>query len=292
VTPVVRKGGDIYQAFERHLAGWRRRYAGRPDREMLRLCLLSLEREENVAVAYDERVMRRRLATMPLPDDVRELIRHALLWVWRDEEMHALYMRGALLALGRPLLTARTLLQQQIGRVGGWTVAVRQHVGWSQAPLARGAATLLTWAGGLSGRVPREVRHHLVYSSFRAFCRYNMDAERTAWLCWKRLAELAPQVPALAARPEEFHRVAHDEDRHRRVFTILAEVLTGDGRLHEGETTKSLASRLGAVGESFLPHSQRCGRSAPRVGLRTPPAARVRGELHGGQIGRDVDRSI
>jgi len=30
---------EIYREFERHLAGWRVRYTGRPDREMLRLCL-------------------------------------------------------------------------------------------------------------------------------------------------------------------------------------------------------------------------------------------------------------
>ena len=48
---------EIRQEFEQHLAGWRSRYAGHPEREILRLSLLALEREENVAVAYGEGVL-------------------------------------------------------------------------------------------------------------------------------------------------------------------------------------------------------------------------------------------
>jgi hypothetical protein len=245
---------DICQAFERQLAGWQTRYAGRPDREMLRLCLLALEREQNVAVAYDEGVLGRRLAAMPLPDDVRELIRCALLWVWKDEEMHAIYIRGALLKLAGPLLKARTLAQQVAGAVGGWTVSVRQHLRWPEAPLARATATLLMWAGGLTGRVPHEVRRHIDYCSFRDFCRYNVETEGTAWLCWRRLTELAPHVPVLSGgRVADFRRVAEDEHRHRQVFKILADVLTDDDRLRDGVTAEGLAARIGAVGEFFLP---------------------------------------
>ena len=253
---------DIYQAFERELAGWQTRYAGRPEREMLRLCLLSLEREQNVAVAYDEGVLGPRLAAMCLPDDVRELIRCALLWVWKDEEMHAVYIRGALLKLGRPGVSVRTLAQQVAGAVGGWTVSVRQHVRWSEAPFTRAAATLLLWAGGLTGRVPQEVRRHIDYCSFRSFCRYNVDTEGTAWLCWRRLTELAPHVPALSGgRVADFRRVAEDEDRHRQVFRILADALTDDDRLREGVTAEGLAARIGAVGEFFLPRHNRHGPS-------------------------------
>jgi uncharacterized protein (DUF362 family) len=257
---------DIYQAFERDLSGWQTRYAGRPDREMLRLCLLALEREQNVAVAYDEHVLGRRLAAMPLPDDVRELIRHALVWVWQDEEMHTIYVRGALLKLGQPLLSARTFLRQTAGAMGGWTVSVRQHRRWSEAPLSRAAATLLTWAGRFTGRVPREVRRHLDYSSFRDFCRYNVDTEGTAWLCWRRLTELAPHVPALSSgQVDDFRRVMEDEDRHRQVFTILADALTDEDELRQGETGESLSARIGAVGKVFLPRPNRRG-----AGSRNP----------------------
>ncbi len=240
---------DIYQAFERDLTGWQTHYAGRPDREMLRLCLLSLEREQNVVVAYDEGVLGRRLAAMPLPDDVRDLIRCALLRVWRDEEMHAVYIRRALLKLGSPLVTARTLVQHVAGATGGWTVSVRQHIRWSEAPLARAAATLLMWAGTATGRVPQEVRRHIDYCSFRDFCRYNVDTEGTAWLCWRRLTELAPHAPALSGgQVADFRRIAEDEDRHAQVFKILGDVLTDDDRLREGVTAEGLAALITAVG--------------------------------------------
>jgi hypothetical protein len=37
----------------------------------------------------------RRLAQMSLPEEVRRITRHALVWAWKDEEMHALYPRIA-----------------------------------------------------------------------------------------------------------------------------------------------------------------------------------------------------
>ncbi len=265
-TPGRSRVSEIYQSFERDLVRWQKRYAARPDHEMLRLCLLSLEREQNVVVAYDKNTLGRRLASMPLADNVRELIRHALAWVWREEETHALYMRHTLLKVGDPLLSVRTHLQYLAGAIGGWTVSVQQHRRWTEAPLSRGTAILLTWAGALTGRVPPAVRRHLVYSSFRDFCRYNMDAERTAWLCWQRMAELAPHVSVFFdGEVDAFHRVAHEEERHRQVFGTLADVLTDDDWLRESETWQSLSARLAAVGECFVPGSKRLsgGRGTP-----------------------------
>src|SRR5262245_6616114 len=175
---------DLYTDFERELEEWRRRYAGRPQQEMVQLCLLSLEREEIVSVAYHEDTLDRRLRALPLPDDARAVIDQALTWAWKDEEMHAIYIRGALLKLARPVLRATTFARQMAGALGGWAASVRQHVRWREAPLSRAAATLVTWAGIVMGRVPREVRQHLRYGSFRDFCRYNVEAERTAALCW------------------------------------------------------------------------------------------------------------
>src|SRR3954451_13315374 len=92
--------GVIYEEFEKELAALRTRDAGRPRREMVRLLLLALEREEIVSVAYREALIVRRLESMPIGPQVRELIRHALSWAWKDEEMHAIYLRGAILRLG------------------------------------------------------------------------------------------------------------------------------------------------------------------------------------------------
>src|SRR5262249_37223437 len=192
--------GAVYDEFVLELAGWRRRYAGRPREEMVRLFLLALEREEIVAVGYREAAIARRLAAMPLAPEVRDLIRHALLWVWKDEEMHALYIRGALRHLGTLRLRLMARLRQMAGAVGGWSTSVRHHARWREAPLARALATLNTWAGSLLGKIPADVRRHLRYGPFRDFCLFNVDAEQTAWLCWGRIAELAEAQPGVDSR--------------------------------------------------------------------------------------------
>jgi len=104
--------GSVYDEFVRELEGWERRYAGRPRELLVRLFLLALEREEIVSIAYRESLMSARLAAMPLPPEARELIGHALLWAWKDEEMHALYIRGAILKLGGRVLCLRARLKQ------------------------------------------------------------------------------------------------------------------------------------------------------------------------------------
>jgi hypothetical protein len=245
---------DIHREFERHLAGWQRCYAGRPKRELVRLYLLALEREENVAVAYSERVLGQRLAALPVTGDVRELFRSALRQIWEDEEEHVAYVRAALQKLGNPVLRVRAFLQQTAGMTGGWTVAVRQHKRWAEAPLSRAAATLLLWAGGVSGRVPRAVRRHLDYCSFRDFCSYNVHTEGTAWRCWQRLTELAEQVPALCGQHvKDFRRIAGDEDRHRQVFTILADTLGDGDRLRTEVTPENVSARLEAARQEARP---------------------------------------
>lgn len=189
---------EIHREFERQLDGWHEQYADDVDREVLRLYLLALEREENVVVAYHDHVLGGRLATMAIPDGVRELMRHALASVRADEQMHVVAARTALRQLGRPMVAVRRYVHQFIGAMGGWTASVRQHRRWAEAPVSRATATLLLWAGRLTSRVPDTVRPHLDFLSFRDFCRYNVETEGTAWLCWQRLAELASHVPAFS----------------------------------------------------------------------------------------------
>src|SRR5712692_7617466 len=129
--------GAVRDEFERELAEWRQRYAGQPRQEMIQLFLLALEREELVSVGYRETAIIRRLQTMPLCAEVRDLIRHALLWLWKDEEMHAVYIRGVILKLGSPYLRLLAIGRQAAGAVGGWSASVRQHARWSDAPLSR-----------------------------------------------------------------------------------------------------------------------------------------------------------
>jgi uncharacterized protein (DUF362 family) len=246
--------GAVYDEFERELAELRRQCEGNPRREVIRLFLLALEREELVSIGYRESLMEQRLAAMPIPDDVREIVRHALIWIWKDEEMHTIYIRGAILKLGGWRLRTQALLTQVAGGIGGWAGSVMQHSRWSRAPLSRLIAGAVTFAGGLVGKVPADVRKHLQFGPFRNFCAFNIDAEKTAAVCWYRIAELAATQPDIdSALCRDFHRVAVDEDRHCVLFGILEEVLTDEDRLAEGVTVDALVERIRAVGEEFLP---------------------------------------
>src|SRR4051794_35864159 len=74
--------------------------------QILALLLLGLERERVVAVGYRDDALAERLAATRLPPEVRDALAHALLRVWKDEEMHARYLHGLLLrqrALGTRL---------------------------------------------------------------------------------------------------------------------------------------------------------------------------------------------
>jgi uncharacterized protein (DUF362 family) len=250
--------GMIYSTFQRELDSWANRYADSPEREMVALCLLALEREELVAIAYHEDLIAQRLASMPVSNEIREIIQHALVWAWKDEEMHAIYVRGALLKIGNWNLRLQTFCRQMAGAIGGWAASVRQHVRWRKAPFSRTCATALTGVGSLFGKVPSEIRQHLSYGPFRNFCSFNVEAEKTAWLCWKRMAELAEKIPGLpASTVSDFRRVQADEERHARVFEILALALDENDELVEGESPESLCSKIGAVSEYFLARNKR-----------------------------------
>jgi hypothetical protein len=249
---------SVYENFQQELDAWERQYSGSPAGEMVALCLLALEREEIVAIGYREDLITQRLQQMPLSEEIRDLIKHALLWAWKDEEMHAVYVRGALFKLGSWPLRIRAFGRQVAGAIAGWSASIRQHVRWSTAPLSRTAATVLTGLGSLAGKVPGDVKQHLAYGPFRNFCLFNVDAEKTAWLCWHRMAELAPSVPGLPPNTvSDFRRVEADEDRHRRVFQILADALDEHDRLLPTESAETLIQKIGEVSEFFLPRRLR-----------------------------------
>ena len=252
--------GAVYDEFTKELSDWERRYAGKPTREIIKLFLLALEREQIVSIAYSEDVLGRRLSALPVPDNVREIFRSALVWAWKDELTHAIWVRGALLKYRNLALRTLAFSRHAAGATGGWASAVRQHLKWREAPLSNTLAGAVIWAGYLTGKVPAAVRKHLDYGSFRDFCQYNEDAERTAWLCFKRLGELARRESGIdQTLLEDIDRMQADEDRHRRVFLILAEALDNRDELVEGETVETLAGKVREVGEVFLPRSLRRG---------------------------------
>src|SRR5262245_440074 len=248
----------VFKEFERELSVWDKKYAGRPVREMIRLFLLALEREQIVSIAYSDDVLNRRLSSLQVPDEAKEIFRSALVWAWRDESMHAIYVRGALVKQRNAVLQMIALFQQFAGAVGGWAASVRQHLQWADAPVSSSLAAAVTWAGYLTGKVPATVREHLDYKSFRDFCIYNVDAERTASLCFKRLVELADNAGELPSTTiEDLNRMREDEERHARVFEIMAAALTDDGQLVSGETVETIADKIRDVGEVFLPRQLR-----------------------------------
>lgn len=250
--------GALYDNFEAELAVLERQYSDSTTDELVALCLLALEREELVAVGYREDVLSPRLSSLRVTDEVREIIHHALVWTWKDEEMHAIYIRGAILKVADWPLRMNAFCRQLAGAVGGWSASVQQHVSWSAAPLCRTSAALLTFFGSLTGKVPPEVKRYLINGPFRDFCSFNVDAERTAWLCWKRIVELAERIPGLPSTTvADFRRVQADEERHKRIFQILADALDANDELVSHESVDSLSLKIGEVGEYFLPRRLR-----------------------------------
>ncbi|MEM7342658.1 MAG: DUF362 domain-containing protein [Chloroflexota bacterium] len=249
---------EVFEEFERDIALIHQKYADQPRKEMIELFLLALEREELVTVGYRESVMVNRLEHMPIDDEVRKIIHHALIWIWKDEDMHTIYIRGALLKLGNLSLRLQAFWRQAAGKVEGWSSSVLQHIHWRRAPISYALAKTTTAIGVMLGKVPEEVRDHLQYRPFRDFCLFNIDAEKTAWLCWARIVELTKdQTDFTPELVDDFRRVVSDEDRHAQVFTILANALDDENRLVEGVTVESLVEQLRAVSEDFLPRAYR-----------------------------------
>ncbi len=209
---------DVRQLLDR----WRTEFAGRPELERRRLVLLSLEREQVVAVAYREEAVVGRVAALDVDEDARAVIRQTLVWIWKDEQLHAEYVRGWLLR--SPGVAARAIVygRQLQGALSGWTSATSNHRDPRTAPFRAGAAGLLVALGAATGQVPPVLRRELRYQTFRHYCRLNAALEASAELGYERLAELCDD-------PEEgatFERIRNDERRHGEAFRALANALT------------------------------------------------------------------
>ena len=254
----------VAEEFQRKLDAWAERFQGRPTDELRALLLLALERERIVAVAYRDEVMRTRLASVTMPEESRALMRQALAWAWRDEEMHATYTRGVLLRLGSPRVRVATWLSHVAGALAGWAIAVRHHASFTRAPLSTLLASLVVLLGQLGGKVPRPMRHQLRRLTLREYCALQVDAEESASLGWKRIAQVAALVPGLP--PDActwFTRMHSDENKHAHVFRALMESLDESDAVRA--PAGALVSTVGRADELFLP---RALRSAP---LRSHP---------------------
>jgi pimeloyl-ACP methyl ester carboxylesterase/uncharacterized protein (DUF362 family) len=244
----------IVAEFEADLLQVAREFAGRPEQEIRHLWQVALERESLVAVAYRRDIIGTRLATMPVSDRIRTLVGRAIRWAWRDEEMHALWMRGILLREGHRGERIRAWRSMVEGRVAGWTSSRQSHYRWTQAPLKRAVAEVLEVGGRVTGRIPDSVANDLHFQSFSDYCQFNVGAERTAELAWRRMSAIA-QDPAAKVSDEDteaFARIAEDEVRHGRMFQILCDAFAPDDSLREGVTADQLEAQLADVGQRFL----------------------------------------
>ena len=245
---------SVVEEFEQHLADWRVEFAGRPTEEMTALWLLALEREQLVTVAYRRDIIELRLAKMPIDPGVREAVARAIRWAWRDEEAHALYIRGVLLR-GRTFPErARAWLTQVEGRVAGWTASRQHHFGWRERPITRAVAEVLEVAGALANKIPEPARDELHWTPFADFCRFNIAAERTAAMGWARIAELA-EDPDLQVPPADlaaFRKIAEDEERHARIFELFSRSFDPQDRLVAGLDADALITAIGEIGQRFL----------------------------------------
>ena len=190
-------------------------YAGRPEREAEHLWLLALEREQIVAVAYREEAVAGRVDELDLTDDLRALIRQTLVWIWKDEELHAEYLRGVLLQRGGLGVVGRGLRPPAPGRAVG--VGHRDRA--PPRPADRAVAHRRgRRAGGrraaLTGQIPTALQPELRFQTFRRYCALNVALEASAELAYRRLVELA--VDRRRARDLHPHPRRRGAPRRRR----------------------------------------------------------------------------
>ncbi len=235
------------------LARWREEYAGRPDEEAEHLWLLALEREQIVAVAYREESVAGRIDALPLSDDLRATVRQTLVWIWKDEELHAEYLRGVLLQRGGLASSMVVYGRQLQGALSGWVTATEHHRDPRTAPLRTGAASALVAVAGLTGRIPKLMQRELRFQTFRRYCELNVVLEMTAERAYRRLVELA----ATDEEREIFTRIRDDEERHTDAFRVLAAALTDTDELADGWTDADVIAALARISVWFLPASTR-----------------------------------
>jgi uncharacterized protein (DUF362 family) len=239
----------LLEDVQRLLDRWRIEFAGRPRAERQHLLLLALEREQIVAVAYREEAVAGRVAALEVGDDARALTRQTLVWIWKDEQLHAEYLRGELLRAPGLLSTAVVYGRQLQGALSGWTAATSNLRDAGSAPFRAGAAGILVAVAGFTGQVPPVLRRELRYQTFHRYCQLNVALEASAELAYQRLVELSDDP----GERRTIDCIREDEDRHAAAFRVLADVLTEDDRLVDPAAVDDLVARLAAISVWFVP---------------------------------------
>jgi uncharacterized protein (DUF362 family) len=258
---------DVTELLDR----WKVRYEGQPHLERQKLLLLALEREQIVAVAYREEAIAGRVTALDIGDDARDLVRQTLIWIWKDEQLHAEYLRGELLQAPGPFSKAVVYGRQLQGALSGWTSATSNLRDSSTAPFRTGAAGILVAAAGLTGQVPPVLRRELRYQTFHRYCQLNIALEASAELAYRRLVELSINP----VEQQTADRIRDDEARHTEAFRLLAGALSVDDRLVDPGSVSDLVSQMAAVSVWFVPARLRpATEAAPSVVSVTSPRPR------------------
>ena len=234
---------------QKSLDEWHTEYQGRPLLEYHRLMLLALEREQIVAVAYREEAVAARVAALDVGDTARDLVRQTLIWIWKDEQLHAEYLRGELLQAPSVASSLVVFGRQLQGALSGWTTATSNHSRSRTSPLSAGAAGLLVAAAGLTGRIPRVLRQELRYQSFHRYCQLNVALEASAELAYRRLVELSDD----ADKRNIIDRIREDEARHTSAFRLLSAALNEHDRLVNPGGVDELVAQMAEISIWFVP---------------------------------------
>jgi uncharacterized protein (DUF362 family) len=247
---------DLLRDVQRQLDRWRAECLGRPEVERNKLLLLALEREQIVAVAYREEAVAGRVVQLDVGDHLRALLHQTLVWIWKDEQMHAEYLRGELLRVGGLGSTAVVYGHQIQGAISGWTSATSNHHRLRTAPFRAGAASVLISVAGALGRIPSALRDELRFQTFRRYCELNIALESSAELAYRRLIELTD----LEEERRTLERIREDEMRHREAFALMVDVLTADDRLAQRQSPERVTERFAEISPWFVPAGQRRGK--------------------------------
>ena len=244
---------DLLQDVQNQLDGWRTACVGRPEIERKKLLLLALEREQIVAVAYREEAVAGRVVELDVGDHVRALLHQTLVWIWKDEQMHAEYLRGELLRRGGVGSAAVVYGHQLQGAISGWTSATSNHRRLRTAPFRAGAASVLISVAGVLGRIPSALQGELRFQTFRRYCELNIALESSAELAYRRLIELTDSD----GERRTLERIREDEMRHRDAFALMVEILTADDRLASRLSSDRLTERFSEISPWFVPAALR-----------------------------------
>ena len=270
---------EVRGVLERH----RHACVGRPEVEMRRLCLLALEREQTVAIAYREEAVAAHVDSLALSAELRATIRQTLVWIWKDEALHSEFMRGTLMRAGGFLPTAVVYAHQLQGIVSGWVTSTGNHRDPRTAPFQTRVAAAMILIGVMTRRVPPALRQELRFQSFRRYCALNIVLEKTAELAYGRMVEVAIEEE----HRETFARIRHDEQRHTEAFQVLCDAITDDGRLAEGWTDNRVIAALASLSPWFVPAASR-----PTAAITARPRAFGSGAPVAVRSGRSDDERI